>query len=98
MSIELKGLSSRKPRREANALILNGVEGVAEITRAEQTGVFINEQPEIHYSMHYVNKKGETHYSRFKKTTALTDMHQYALGAVRPILYLESDPEVFILL
>lgn len=97
-SIETKGISNKMSVEVGNALILYGIQGIAEITKAKQTGLFINEQPEILYSIHYVDKKGETHYNNLKKVTSLLEVHRYAEGDLKPILYLEKNPDVFILL
>lgn len=98
MFIHVQGLGKSVRGEKGNALILHGIEGVAEITRMKQTGHYVNEQPEIFYSIHFVDKKGESHYDSFNAVTLLTDLHRYGQGDVRPVLYLENDPDVFLIL
>lgn len=97
MSIELEGLTKVSDMRQGNALHLYGILGEAEITAARQSGVFINEQPEISYSINFRDRRGQTHYHQFKKITSLLDLHRFSVGEMRPVLYLPDDPDVFII-
>ncbi len=82
---------------DSTELLLHGVEAVGKITKANQTGKFINEQPEMKFSINYTDKKGQTHYVEKKKIALLSEMHRYQLGEVK-LLYLPNSPQTIELL
>lgn len=77
---------------ESNELLLYGEEAVGKITKSSQTGKYINEQPEIKFSIRYTDKKGQTHFVEKKEIVLLTDMHNKQVGDVK-LLYLPYDPQ-----
>lgn len=89
----LDGIESGFSGDNINELLLHGVETVGKITKANQTGRFINEQPEMKFNINYTDKNGQTHYVKKKKIVLLSDMHRYRLGEVK-LLYLPSNPQI----
>ena len=70
----------------------HGKKAMATIIRAEQTGTYINEQPQVRFELEYLDAKGQTHQVSLKKIVNLLDV-----GITRektiPIFYLEDDPQ-----
>jgi len=70
----------------------HGKNAVATIIRAEQTGTYINEQPQVRFELEYLDAKGQAHQVSLKKIVNLLDV-----GITRektiPIFYLEDDPQ-----
>src|SRR5690606_22117172 len=70
----------------------HGKEALATIIRAEQTGTYINEQPQVRFELEYIDAKGQVHQVSLKKIVNLLDV-----GITRektiPIFYLENDPQ-----
>ncbi len=77
-------------------LLLYGVETQGKITKSSQTGTYINEQPEMVYTVSFTDRKGETHFIDQKEVVLLNEMKNYQPGDVR-VLYLPSDPKVMLL-
>src|SRR5690606_39158230 len=73
-------------------LIFKGKEAAANVLKAEQTGTYINELPEIKFEIEFSDQHGITHRSSFKKIVNLMDLHQVGQKD-RVILYLPEDPQ-----
>lgn len=74
-------------------LFLHGLETKGYITKINQTGTFINEQPEMRIHINYTDKDGKTHYLEKKKVVLLSDIHAYQVGEVK-LLYLPDKPDI----
>lgn len=77
---------------KTNELVLNGMEAIGQITKAEQTGKFINEQPQMRISISYTDKNGKKHFTEIKQVVLLTDLHNFKEGD-KKLLYLPDEPE-----
>src|SRR5690606_39256030 len=80
-----------KQEHEEN-LLLYGKKTTAIVQRADQTGTYINEQPQIKYILQYADDKGKQHVVTLKKIVLLTDLHRVNTGT-QDILYLPDDPK-----
>src|SRR5690606_9434242 len=68
-----------KQEHEEN-LLLYGKKTTAIVQRADQTGTYINEQPQIKYILQYADDKGKPHVVTLKKIVLLTDLHRVNTG------------------
>lgn len=84
-------LGGRNQEREEK-LILQGKKARAVVQRADQTGTYINEQPQIRYTLAFTDDKGKEHVVSIKRIVPLTELHLASTGT-RDILYLPDDPE-----
>jgi len=73
-------------------LLLYGKKATAIVQRAEQTGTYINEQPQMKYILKFTDDKGVEHVVTLKRIVLLTDLHRANTGT-QNILYLPDDPE-----
>lgn len=80
-----------RKKTEAN-LLLYGKRATATVHRADQTGVYINEQPQIKYVLQFTDDRGESHSVTLKKIVPLTHLHTISTGT-QDILYLPEDPQ-----
>lgn len=79
-------------KEKEEKLLLRGKQASARVKKADQTGTYINEQPEIRYTLAFMDDKGREHVVTFKKIVLLTEL--YKNGAeTREILYLPEDPQ-----
>ncbi|MBS0027780.1 hypothetical protein ACTJJ0_03880 [Chitinophaga sp. 22321] len=69
-----------------------GLRTDAKVLSAEQTGTYINEQPQVRFELQYQDDLGKTHVVSLKKIVSLMD-----LGTVKqapmPVFYLKDKPE-----
>lgn len=73
-------------------LILQGKKAKAVVQRADQTGTYINEQPQIRYTLAFTDERGKNHVVSIKRIVPLTELHLARTGT-RDILYLPDDPD-----
>ncbi|WP_154662290.1 DUF3592 domain-containing protein [Vaginella massiliensis] len=78
-------------------LYLYGLETTGQITKSSQTGLYINEQPQMRIQISYTDKNGKTHFVEKKQIVMLSDLHNYQVGDVK-LLYLPDNPETIELL
>jgi len=78
--------------KQDEKLILHGRKAEATVQRADQTGTYINEQPQIKFMLKFDDYKGQTHNVVLKKIVQLTELHSVGTGT-RNILYLPENPE-----
>lgn len=69
-----------------------GKRALATIIRAEQTGTYINEQPQVHFDLEYLDAKAQIHQVSVKKIVDLLDLGITQEKTI-PIFYVEDDPE-----
>ena len=72
-------------------LIFKGLFTKAEVLGADHTGLTVNDQPQIRYTIEYIDYSGEHHIVRFKKIVRLIELHQLGHDQVR-ILYDPDNP------
>lgn len=70
--------------RETN-LVQNGIQGVAEILGREQTGTYINEQPQVRFLLNITIPGRETYKVEHKDIVNLLDMGSIHVGAKLPV-------------
>ncbi|NML35778.1 hypothetical protein HHL17_01090 [Chitinophaga sp. G-6-1-13] len=68
-----------------------GVQTMAEVVSATQTGTYINEQPQVKFELRYQDTNGKTYTATLKKIVSLIDIGMVREKAV-PIFYLKDKP------
>ncbi len=82
---------NNKMSKAERTLIFKGKPAIAHILSADQTGLLVNEQPEIMFKIQFTDEKGNLRTAKFKKIVSLLNMDK--LGArERIILYLPESP------
>jgi len=69
-----------------------GKQAVARILSAEQTGTYINEQPQVRFELEYTDGNGQVHQVSLKKIVNLLDVAITREKTIS-IFYLEEDPQ-----
>ena len=87
-------IKSFKNEKEFGELLLYGQKSQGEIKKFSQTGVYINEQPQIRFTVNFSTEKEGPVTKTFKQIIPLTELHQLKNGPVE-IIYLERDSGVF---
>ncbi|MBB6499193.1 hypothetical protein [Pedobacter cryoconitis] len=77
---------------DAALIKFKGIGTTAKILNASQTGMFINEQPQIRFELEYVDHRQLTHRKIYKKVVDLLDLDMVKKESV-DIFYLKEDPE-----
>lgn len=72
-------------------MIVYGLKVTGNIVSYQQTGAFINEQPQVEFNVEFTDKEGRQHSMVTKKIVSLLDIHKLATGPVE-IMYLPEDP------
>ncbi|ADX66780.1 hypothetical protein [Weeksella virosa] len=80
-----------------NKLLLYGKKAIGDVTEVSQTGVYINEQPQMKFNVIYTDERGQTHQASFKQIVMLNDLHKTQTGKWE-LLYLRDEPKVIELL
>ena len=75
------------------ALLLYGHKTMATVEDVTQTGTYINEQPEIKFTLSYTDGKGNVRQVSTKKIVRLINLHQVQQSN-RTIFYLPDSPDV----
>lgn len=68
-----------------------GVQTMAEVVSATQTGTYINEQPQVKFELRYQDTQGKTYTATLKKIVSLIDLGMVRQEAVS-IFYLKDKP------
>ena len=87
----LIGMIGGNPKQEEK-LILYGRKAEATVQRADETGTYINEQPQIKFMLKYIDYQGQTQNVILKKIVPLTELYSAKTGT-RNILYLPENPD-----
>ncbi|WP_071059031.1 hypothetical protein [Pelistega sp. MC2] len=88
------GFASRMGRSQSiDQLILYGKKTSATLEDYHQTGTFINEQPQISFTISFEDDKLQQISTTYKQIVLLTDLHKLQRGEVE-ILYLPDNPTV----
>lgn len=72
-------------------MVLHGIKTTGQVTSYEQTGTYINEQPQVRFEVEYTDNRGAKHHSSYKKIVSLLDIHRLGTGPV-DIMYLPATP------
>lgn len=78
-------------------LIQNGIRGIAEILSREQTGIYINDLPQIKFSLKITLQDGKTYAAEHKDIVNLLDLGSVEVGARLPV-FIDPDNEKNMLL
>src|SRR5690606_34048354 len=73
-------------------LVFKGKAANATVIDAQQTGTYINEQPQIKFEIEFTDDRGQVHGTSFKKIVSLMDLHNVG-HPNRTILYLPDNPD-----
>ena len=82
-------------KKDDEQLILRGRQASATVIKFEQTGTYINEQPEIRFTLEFTDYKGKQHLISFTEIVLITDLYKNA-EKTREILYLPEDPNIVV--
>lgn len=82
--------------RELLELKFKGVKTVAEIVQVRQTGTYINEQPQVKYTLEFTDKSGKRFHVSIKEIVSLLDIGKVSVLKHREIMYLPERPEKFV--
>ena len=77
---------------DALRLKYEGYRAEARLLSVEQTGTYINEQPQVRFELEYEDRRGNTHHASFKKVVDLLDMAMTRAETI-PIFYLADQPQ-----
>lgn len=77
-------------KRKASRLLLYGKPATATIVSTAQTGLYINEQPQVRFTIEFEGSRGRMHQASFKQVVDLLKIPDIAPGKTLTILY---DPE-----
>lgn len=69
-----------------------GLRTDAQIVSAEQTGTYINEQPQVRFELRYQDDLGKTHTASLKKIVPLLDLGMTKQESI-PVFYLKENPQ-----
>ncbi|MCF3111595.1 hypothetical protein LL912_22605 [Niabella sp. CC-SYL272] len=82
-----------RTKRKASKLLLYGRPATATIVSTAQTGVYINEQPQVRFTIEFEGSRGRTHQASFKQVVDLLKIPDIAPGKTINILYDPEHPE-----
>ena len=71
--------------------IKDGEPAVGLVTSAMQTGVYINEQPQLHFKLLVTRKGGAQYTTELKAVISLLSLDNFKAGAVVPLLVSQQD-------
>lgn len=77
--------------KEEQELVFKGKAANAVVVKAEQSGTYINEQPQIQFEIKFTDDRGQIHSASFKKIVSLMDLHNVG-QTNRVILYMPDNP------
>ncbi len=80
-------------KRKNSKLLLYGKPATATIINTAQTGLYINEQPQVRFTIEFEGSRGRIHQASFKKVVDLLRIPDIAPGKTIPILYDPEHPE-----
>ncbi|MDK6863908.1 hypothetical protein [Nosocomiicoccus ampullae] len=87
-------LISFNSEEEFGELLLYGKTVEGEILSYSQTGLHVNEQPQVLFSIQYVTDEGKKLTKRIKNVISLTELHELKKGKAE-IIYLPRDTDIF---
>jgi hypothetical protein len=75
----------------------NGIKGIAEILSRKQTGIYINDYPQVKFLLKITLENGKTYEAEHKEVVSLLDLSSIEVGAKLPV-FIDRDNEKNILL
>ena len=78
-------------------LLYSGKKSVAEIVNVSQTGLMVNDQPQIMFQVSFQDDKGVSHMATYKKIVSLLDMAVLPKQGSIEIVYDENNPQNIII-
>lgn len=90
-------LSKGSGDKDMAQLLLWGKRATAEIISVQQTGTYINEQPQIRFNMNFIDSDNISHQVAIKKIVSLLDLPAVQLTKSKQILYLADNPQAIAL-
>lgn len=72
-------------------MVLYGIKTTGDIVSYSQTGMYINEQPQVEFEIEYTDQQGFRQTTHFKKIISLLDIHKISTGS-KEIMYLPTQP------
>jgi len=82
--------------RELLELKFKGEKTIAEIVQVQQTGTYINEQPQVEFTLEFTDKGGKKIHGVKKEIVSLLDIAKVSALKHREIMYLSDRPEKFV--
>lgn len=73
-------------------MVMYGLKTTGIIQNYEQTGMYINEQPQVQFEIEYTDHQGVMHATVYKKIVSLLDVHKLDKGP-KEIMFLPDEPE-----
>jgi hypothetical protein len=80
--------SSTHPLR----MVLHGIKTTGTILSYGQTGMYINEQPQVQFEIEYTDQRGIRRTILYKKIVSLLDIHKIATGS-KEIMYEDTQSQ-----
>lgn len=79
--------------KESVILKFRGLKAYAKIIQAEQTGTYINEQPEIQFDIEFTDYTGDMRRTKIRKIVSLVDLASVKLEREKEIFYDKKNPD-----
>ncbi len=73
-------------------LVFKGKLAQAHLINSEQTGTYINEQPQIRFEIEFADDRGQQHRATLEQVVSLLDLHKVSQKD-HVVLYLPNDPK-----
>jgi hypothetical protein len=87
----LKMIVNASGDKNSVRMVMYGLKVTADILSYKQTGMYINEQPQVAFNLEFTDKQGKKHSMVVKKIISLLEVHKLQTGPVE-IMYLPEDP------
>jgi hypothetical protein len=78
-------------------LLQNGIKGIAEILSRKQTGIYLNDLPQVKFLLRITLESGETYEVEHKDVVSLLDLSSTEVGARLPV-FIDRNNEKNILI
>jgi hypothetical protein len=79
-------------RKQPLRMILYGIRTTGTIIKYDQTGTYINEQPQVRFDIEFTDQQGIKRLVAYKKIVSLLDIHKISTDQ-KEIMYLPNDPQ-----
>lgn len=89
-------IMGNKTGRDLLELKFKGKKATAEIVQVRQTGTYINEQPQLEYTLQFADQNGKLFHISKKEIVSLLDIAKVSALKQREIMYLPERPENFV--
>ena len=73
-------------------MVLHGIRTTGTILNYNQTGTYINEQPQVQFEIEYTDQQGFRQTTLCKKIVSLLEIHKISTGS-KEIMYLPTQPQ-----